>query len=1172
MHVALRVIGVSVAEEEAEDDDEAEAVPKSKYRRLGEAQLKRILERIEDSSCMTFAEAWPEIRDVWELKKVRPTPWNSVLKITPSLSISVSFYITLRESRRGGSWKQGYCRDPGAIVSRDRSYQIFREVKDAPGEDQADGDEEEDVEDGEYVSNEDLVPVYWYGSTKVPMTRELADAVKYNSGPKGVFVLGWFYRNQFPIHYRLGDGTLTVTAKQGDEISAKVLSCLASVMRRKDCLCLASRIKRDNGPVGLGVIVWDEHEQELVWIDAPFAEDERPLRFPSLTPDPDKEALVDELIDRMDLMAAAEDDQGQETEAYDPQTTSNPYYSRLYQCLTYRALNPGTEGELPPFERDLEICLRPAIPPSNLKGLLQRIQKTFDLKEVVEKKKRGASVEEELSDAKKAKVDDNSVEGDVDLVQKFRTAVRKTESKAIQDLQSDIVILVLGSFGSSALAKARTCLEALKDYHVQVDRKADFDKWWEDTKELFVAKGHSRFVKEAPPLLFYAPPTMSQSPPTAVTVEPDVILLTDEDEEKDPLSVSPDPLKISPKPPPLVRMTPTPVAAPPTKKGSNAPPQRAIFTTPIRPKPPPPTPVTTNSDLRIPIFARLPNGIIPLVPTTSVNRFPIGVSQQTIFRAIAPKGVVTAASVSSPSLRATPLGGSVVSHFAFSPASKLMTIPAPQVTPTPAKVIAQKKQEPLYVRIERECELQRERREAKRKKEEERQRREREEREKERQRKEKDKENGRRRGVVVIEVGEKRDRGLRVEGETFGGGKWSIIAPPRGEGGSEESALPREGASTEEEDEDEPSMMMPLLEVQLSESDAELQFDEDPLSVTSYPPASSPPHQPPKGFVPRLDKPYVCRLCDKGFATSGQLLHHSHIHNASSRRRKPMLSPTASKPRRRPRLRKPAPAANGAGTATKRLSPMHECENCGKKFVRLLSLQSHRKNGCPNMAANAERKSLTCSFCSRTFTQLPHLNDHLRTHTGEKPFNCALCSRSFVSLSALRYHSRVNHNRSGQQKPFSCTTCSKSFSHVSHLKDHMRIHTGDRPFKCGQCDKSFVQQPHLRQHERTHTGEKPFACHVEDCDRKFSDRSSLRRHLAKVHGEVVGPQISTPVEEEEEEEESPEGMLDPSANLEVTLQEDDDEEGEDALRIDEGDSSPQPRHSFGEILISSVVK
>ncbi|XP_011495559.1 PREDICTED: protein krueppel [Ceratosolen solmsi marchali] len=107
----------------------------------------------------------------------------------------------------------------------------------------------------------------------------------------------------------------------------------------------------------------------------------------------------------------------------------------------------------------------------------------------------------------------------------------------------------------------------------------------------------------------------------------------------------------------------------------------------------------------------------------------------------------------------------------------------------------------------------------------------------------------------------------------------------------------------------------------------------------------------------------------------------------------------------------------------------------------------------------------------------------------DKVFTCGVCSRSFGYKHVLQNHERTHTG----EKPFKCPECHKRFTRDHHLKTHMRLHTGEKPYHCSHCDRQFVQVANLRRHLRVHTGERPYACEL--CAAKFSDSNQLKAHL-----------------------------------------------------------------------------
>ncbi|XP_068696577.1 zinc finger protein 664-like isoform X1 [Montipora foliosa] len=135
-----------------------------------------------------------------------------------------------------------------------------------------------------------------------------------------------------------------------------------------------------------------------------------------------------------------------------------------------------------------------------------------------------------------------------------------------------------------------------------------------------------------------------------------------------------------------------------------------------------------------------------------------------------------------------------------------------------------------------------------------------------------------------------------------------------------------------------------------------------------------------------------------------------------------------------------------------------------------------------------EEKSFQCTHCDKSFSQIGHLQRHIRTHTGQKPFHCKNCEKSFSDSGDLRRHERTHSG----DKPFKCDQCDRWFRQRCHLKDHKKFHSGERPFECKMCEKAFTTSGSLKNHERIHSRERPYMC--LECGKCFTEAGTLKRH------------------------------------------------------------------------------
>ncbi|XP_014260042.1 zinc finger protein 341-like [Cimex lectularius] len=178
---------------------------------------------------------------------------------------------------------------------------------------------------------------------------------------------------------------------------------------------------------------------------------------------------------------------------------------------------------------------------------------------------------------------------------------------------------------------------------------------------------------------------------------------------------------------------------------------------------------------------------------------------------------------------------------------------------------------------------------------------------------------------------------------------------------------------------------------------------------------------------------------------------------------------------------------------------------------------------------NVENKTdnvLKCSFCDKVFRKNFNLQQHIRSHTGERPFLCVICGKAFTQKSNVikhmgthkvwpkkicnlpKFHVHVNSTETSVtayqvagdktfiafDKTFFCQYCPSAFSNYSDWRLHMKSHVNVKVYKCIQnaCDSTFSDLDQFLEHTQTHWGMAQYTCHI--CQLEFHSLDELGLH------------------------------------------------------------------------------
>ncbi|KOB75837.1 Uncharacterized protein OBRU01_06758 [Operophtera brumata] len=218
------------------------------------------------------------------------------------------------------------------------------------------------------------------------------------------------------------------------------------------------------------------------------------------------------------------------------------------------------------------------------------------------------------------------------------------------------------------------------------------------------------------------------------------------------------------------------------------------------------------------------------------------------------------------------------------------------------------------------------------------------------------------------------------------------------------------------------------------------------------------------------------------------------------------------------------------------ISSTIKTENKNKK----IKLQEKYMKPLPNhLRKNKHRVysgPIQCMMCGRILKCQSAYEQHLRTHTKEKPFGCDLCKKSFRTKSSMKLHiyrhygiqeldqrklrplpdwdGRKKGNKS-KSSPILCIICGLKVNCRSALETHMRKHTGDKPFTCPECTKSYTLKGSLMRHIEVNHTKQALRAHIDRhnnpgkyicnfCGTAFTVKGNLNLHVIRIHSEKSG--------------------------------------------------------------------
>lgn len=179
-------------------------------------------------------------------KSVKPTPWNSMFLISSKIKIPIRVFKKIAEVKPY-KWKTSILDDENASVMKEKGYTIY--------------DDRNEVEKN--INIEDVINAYRFGTTIVPFSDIDKQTMSYQSGPKGLYLIGCTSRESVPQYIMMSESYIVI-AKQEDKVGNLMLEAFIQAMYDDNNVGIVRRVYLDNSAPNIGVLIPEVKEESRV--------------------------------------------------------------------------------------------------------------------------------------------------------------------------------------------------------------------------------------------------------------------------------------------------------------------------------------------------------------------------------------------------------------------------------------------------------------------------------------------------------------------------------------------------------------------------------------------------------------------------------------------------------------------------------------------------------------------------------------------------------------------------------------------------------------------------------------------------------------------------------------------------------------------------------------------
>ncbi|XP_073462455.1 zinc finger protein 341 [Aquarana catesbeiana] len=226
---------------------------------------------------------------------------------------------------------------------------------------------------------------------------------------------------------------------------------------------------------------------------------------------------------------------------------------------------------------------------------------------------------------------------------------------------------------------------------------------------------------------------------------------------------------------------------------------------------------------------------------------------------------------------------------------------------------------------------------------------------------------------------------------------------------------------------------------------------------------------------------------------------------------------------------------------TSSCSPCTDLSGSNMGSVEATVPNKTRRPKSDNSSPNGKLKTpkLKCTFCDKAFGKNFDLQQHIRSHTGEKPFQCIVCGRAFAQKSNVKKHMQTHKvwpkvpSTAGSQGsmtlqvvPLNTSQSEEESAENGAVSNQVPVENApsqdldtvqggscdgteakqvvviDSSYHCQFCPSKFTSYFQLKSHMTQHKQEQVYKCVVKGCTHTCQKLEQFLEHI-KTHQEEM---------------------------------------------------------------------